>query len=317
VATVSLTVTPVNDPVSPQPDAYSVNEDTTLNVAAPGLLANDSDVDGDSLRAVPGRQPAHGSLTLNEDGSFAYTPTANYNGADSFTYWAGDSKGGGREATVSLTVTPVNDAPVATPDIYSTSENVALTVAASGVLANDTDVEQNAMTASLVSGPANGTLNLNANGSFTYTPAPGFVGTDSFNYRASDAAAGPPATVTITVRNVIDVKPGVASDVINLKKESSVQVAILSTAAFNAPQQVVTSSLRFGRTGTEATLVYNGSNGQPLVEARDVNGDGLLDLVATFSTSGLRVGDALARLRWTLTSGISQEGIEAVTVIRS
>ena len=99
--------------------------------------------------------PAHGTLTLNANGSFTYTPAANYNGRDSFTYRANDGTLNSNVATVSLTVTAVNDAPVAAANSYSTPEEMALNVtAASGVLGNDTDVDGDSLTAVLVSGPA-------------------------------------------------------------------------------------------------------------------------------------------------------------------
>src|SRR4030095_689829 len=90
-ATVNITVTPVNDPpgtsgATVADDSYTTPEDTTLTVTAPGVLANDSDVYGDSLTAIQISGPAHGTLTLNSDGSFTYTPALNYNGPDSFTY---------------------------------------------------------------------------------------------------------------------------------------------------------------------------------------------------------------------------------------
>jgi VCBS repeat-containing protein len=93
---------------------YSTGEDTVLTVNAPGVLANDSDADGNQLSAVLGSGPSHGTLTLNPDGSFLYTPTANYNGPDSFTYRASDGTATSSLATVTLTVTAVNDAPTVT-----------------------------------------------------------------------------------------------------------------------------------------------------------------------------------------------------------
>src|SRR5207245_2518026 len=112
--------------------------------------------------------PTHGTLTLNANGSFTYTPAANFNGADSFTYTANDGALGSNVATVSLTIRPVNDAPVAANDSFTTDEDTALTVAAPGVLGNDTDIDSPTLTAVLVSNPTHGTLTLNANGSFTY-----------------------------------------------------------------------------------------------------------------------------------------------------
>src|SRR5207247_522956 len=203
VATVTLTVTAVNDAPVAIGDGYATSEDTPLTVAAAGRVANDTDIDGDALSAVLVSGPANGSLTLNADGSFTYSPSANFNGTDSFTYQANDGISNCNVSTVTLSVTEVNDAPLAAADSYSTSEDTPLTVTAAGVLANDTDIEGNPLTAVLVSGPTSGSVTLNANGSFTYTPSANFNGTDSFTYRANDGAADSNvATVTLTVTAV-------------------------------------------------------------------------------------------------------------------
>jgi uncharacterized repeat protein (TIGR01451 family) len=206
-ATVSITVNPVNDTPVAANDSYSTNEDTPLTVAAPGVLGNDSDVDGDTLSALLVTGPSHGSLTLEPDGSFSYTPDANYHGSDSFTYKANDGHAVSGVTTVSITVTSVNDAPVATNDSYSTDEDTPLTVAASGVLANDSDLDGDTLTATLLSGPSNGSLTLNANGSFSYTPNADYYGPDSFTYTISDGHGGSAtATVSITV-NLVKARP--------------------------------------------------------------------------------------------------------------
>jgi VCBS repeat-containing protein len=101
-------------------DAYATTVSSALAVAAPGVLANDTDADGDRLSASLVAGPSHGTLTLNPSGSFAYTPAANYSGTDTFTYRAGDGQATSNTATVSLTVTPVNDAP-APPTLSATS----------------------------------------------------------------------------------------------------------------------------------------------------------------------------------------------------
>jgi hypothetical protein len=186
-------------------DAYSVDEDNILNVAAAGVLANDTDAGNDPLTAVLVAGPANGALTLNADGSFSYTPNANFNGGDSFTYNANDGAAGSNIATVTLTVNAVNDAPVAVADAYSTDEDTALNIAAAGVLSNDSDVEGDPLSAVLASGPANGILTLNADGSFTYMPNANFNGGDSFTYNANDSALDSNVvTVAITVNAVND-----------------------------------------------------------------------------------------------------------------
>src|SRR6185312_12505802 len=161
---------------------------------------------------------AHGSLTFNADGTFSYAPNANYNGEDSFTYQALDSHGAASHAaTVALTITAVNDAPVAVADSYEVNHDSTLSVAAKGVLANDSDVDGNTLTAALVEGPAHGALTLNADGSFSYTPENGFDGTDSFTYHANDGKADSSAvTVSLHVIDGNDYMYGTPShDVLN------------------------------------------------------------------------------------------------------
>ncbi len=209
--TVTIDVLPPNDPPIAKPDTYDAfDEDTTLIVdAATGVLANDSDPENDSLTAVLVSGPANGVLTLNDDGSFSYTPDENYNGSDSFTYKATDGVNFSNEVTVTLSVTAVNDAPVAVQDAnYSVDADNTLTVnAANGVLTNDSDPDGDSITAVLVSGPSNGVLTLNDNGSFEYTPTNGFSGSDSFTYKANDTQLDSnQITVTIDVigANTVD-----------------------------------------------------------------------------------------------------------------
>src|SRR5262249_43802681 len=116
---VTFEYVPITAPIANN-DAYSTNEDTTLTVGAPGVLGNDTS--GGSLTAVRVSGPSHGTLTLNGNGSFTYTPAGNYNGSDSFTYKANDGTLDSNTATVNITVNPVNDAPVAVNDSYTTNE---------------------------------------------------------------------------------------------------------------------------------------------------------------------------------------------------
>ncbi len=204
VATVSIVVTSVNDAPVAVNDTYTIAEDLSLVIGLPGLLVNDSDVDGDALTTSLVTGPSHGTLVLNADGSFSYTPSSNYNGADSFSYIASDGKLNSSTASVALTVTAVNDAPVAVNDTYSVNAGVVLTITAPGVLANDTDVDGNPLTTNVVTSPAHGTLVLGLNGSLTFNPSPGFSGTDTFTYVANDGiTSSAPAVVTIQVTPVV------------------------------------------------------------------------------------------------------------------
>ena len=171
-----------------------------LTAAAPGVLANDTDADGNPLSAILVSGPSHGTLALQADGSFTYTPAAGFSGADAFTYKANDGSGDSNVATVSIAIAAINDLPVATADAYATSEGTVLTVSAPGVLANDTDADGDPLGAILVSGPSHGTLTLQSNGSFTYTPAAGFSGADAFTYKANDGTGDSNvATVSIAI----------------------------------------------------------------------------------------------------------------------
>jgi VCBS repeat-containing protein len=216
-ATVTITINAAavnNAPVAVN-DTYTTNEDTALNVAAAGVLSNDTDADGNTLTAAKVTDPSHGTLTLNSNGSFTYTPTANYNGTDTFTYRANDGQANSNTATVTITITAANDVPVAANDAYTTNEDTTLTIAAAGVLSNDTDADGNTLTAVKVANPSHGTVTLNSNGSFTYTPTTDYNGTDTFTYRANDGQANSnTTTVTITV-NAIDETPVNNAPVLN------------------------------------------------------------------------------------------------------
>jgi len=184
-------------------DAFTTQEDTPLTVAAPGVLGNDTDGNQDPLSVILISGPANGVLRLNADGSFTYVPDADFFGADSFTYQASDGELDSGVATVFLTVTAVNDAPVANADVFGVGEDALLE--GESVLGNDTDADNDVLAAVLVSSTSNGTLTFNADGSFVYLPDADFFGSDSFSYRARDAAAeSETATVTINVSAVND-----------------------------------------------------------------------------------------------------------------
>jgi VCBS repeat-containing protein len=219
--TVSLTV--ANDAPVAVNDAYTASRNATQTVpAATGVLFNDSDANGDTLTAIKVTDPAHGVVTLNSNGSFTYTPTTGYTGPDSFTYKANDGVLDSNIATVSFTVT--NNAPVAVNDgTYAVSKNNPLTVpAATGVLANDTDANSDALTAIKVSDPAHGIVTVNANGSFTYTPTAGYTGPDSFTYKANDGTAD--SNVATVSLNVTNDAPVAVADSYNVSKNNPLVV---------------------------------------------------------------------------------------------
>ncbi|HNX46379.1 MAG TPA: Ig-like domain-containing protein, partial [Anaerolineaceae bacterium] len=204
--TVTLTINPVNDAPVAVDDTYNTPEDTELVVPAPGVLANDTDADGETLSVVSVvTEPAHGVLALNADGSFTYMPEENFFGSDTFTYKVADGTGLFDEAVVTIQVGGVNDWPVANDDAYETVAGVTLDIVAPGVLANDVQLDPNeSVTLDVLVQPAHGTLTLNNDGSFTYVPEPGFMGVDTFEYQLNSTVMlqgefSDTAIVTITV----------------------------------------------------------------------------------------------------------------------
>jgi subtilisin len=173
------------------------NEDTVIGWLP---VVSDPDVE-DTLSCSILTNPSHGSAAVNPNCSAGtYTPNPNYNGPDSFTYRVSDGSATA-DGTVTLTVQPVNDPPVANDDSYSIATGGTLNVAVPGVLGNDTDVDGPSLIAVLVAGPTNGdAFTLNADGSFTYTHNGGPSTSDSFTYATNDGTANSNvATVHITI----------------------------------------------------------------------------------------------------------------------
>jgi len=218
-----------NTPPAATDDSYTTNEDTALNVAAPGVLANDTDADGDTLTVRMVTDVSNGTLILNSDGSFNYMPNVNFSGSDTFTYMTSDGLADSNIATVSLTVNAVNDQPMAVDNNYTTPEDTMFTVTAPGVLGNDSDPEGDTLTANQSSNVANGTLSLNADGSFAYTPSTGFTGSDSFTYVANDGALDSNvATVSITVQAGANKPPVAVDDTATTPEETTVTIDVLA-----------------------------------------------------------------------------------------
>jgi VCBS repeat-containing protein len=272
-ATAFIVVNPVNDRPTANSNFYSTQEDTLLNVngtiAFPSVLANDTDVDGDTLTAVLVVAPSTGTLNFNEaDGTFTYLPPLNFSGNVIFYYRAFDGELSSSPKQVTIIVIPVNDAPVGVANSYVVEERQTLTVAAAqGVLANDTDVDSTNLTAVLVSTTANGTLNFNANGSFNYTPNTGFLGNDTFTYRASDGSlTSDITTVTITVTDVND-PPVAVADVYTTLEDTQLVVpgaGLLPTLLANdtdpeSPSSSLIASLVSGPASGNLVLNANGT----------------------------------------------------------
>jgi len=256
----TISITAVNDlPVSAA-DSYSTKEDETLTVATPGVLTNDSDPDNVNITAVLVSNVSHGTLTLNTNGSFSYTPGANYNGSDSFTYKATDGESDSNTTTVTITITPVNDAPVAVANSYTGNEDVVMTIENLLLLANDTDVDGDILTIQSVSNPIHGTVeldNLDPNGKkVIFTPSANFNGTASFDYTISDGTLTSTATVTITYNPVNDAPVLATIGNKSIDEFATLTTTVNATDVDNASLTYTTSALPENATFDAATRTF-------------------------------------------------------------
>ena len=201
ISTINITVTPIDDPTIAHDETLVTNEDTAGSVT----LTLD-EVDGDSLTWTIVSLPSNGTLSGTEP-NLTYTPDADYNGSDSFTYKVNDGTSDSNTATVSITVNAVNDAPVASDITDSLDENSSL-----GITLIGTDVDGDPLTYTIVSSPSNGTVSCTTN-SCTYTPDTDYYGNDSFTYKVNDGTSDSnTATVSLTINEVTNNLP-TSSDV--------------------------------------------------------------------------------------------------------
>ncbi|MGH2684642.1 MAG: Ig-like domain-containing protein, partial [Actinomycetota bacterium] len=186
-----------------QPDVYSTPENVSIDITAPGVLSNDTDADGDPLRAELLSEPgATDDFQFRPDGSFLFQPVADWDSDLTFRYRITDGIAYSDPVTVTIDIGAVNNPPIGEDDSYEFDRTQGnLVVPAPGVLANDGDpVEFDAVHVwDHVSGPGHGQLTLRTDGSFTYIPDAGFVGTDGFAYRPGDSGPGNVTNVTIVV----------------------------------------------------------------------------------------------------------------------
>ncbi len=217
-AIVIITIIPVNDSPIANDDNFAGEEDDVIS----GTVSNnDSDPENDVLTFNLINPPANGTVVLNADGTFTYTPDPNYNGSDSFTYEACDGTACD-EATVFITIDPINDSPIAVDDVFNTNEDTALNADVSN---NDLDPDGNVLVFTLVSTTSNGTLVLNSDGTFTYVPDPGFIGTDTFTYQACDGNTCDEAVVTINVTELFTTPVGI-NDNYTLNEDSELSADV-------------------------------------------------------------------------------------------
>ena len=255
-ATVSITVTPVNDAPVAQNDTATVVEGSALIVS---VLANDSDAELDTLTITSVTQGANGTVTTGGS-AITYAHNGSETTSDSFTYTVSDGKGGSDTATVSITVIPVNDPPVAQNDAATVSEGSAVVI---NVVTNDTDPEGDTLTISSVTQGTNGTVSAT---SLIYAHDGSETTSDSFTYAIGDGKGGSDtATVTITVTPVND-SPVAQNDAANVARGASVVVGVLANDSDPEGDTLSITSVTQGTNGSitisgdSVTYTHNGFN---------------------------------------------------------
>ena len=220
-ASITVTVTPVNDAPVAADDMGVTDEDTSLDTATSTLLANDTDVDGPSLTVTSVGDAVHGTVSL-VGATVTFVPDANYNGAASFGYTVSDGSLTS-SATVHVTVGAVNGAPVATDDVAETDEDTTLVLSEATLVANDTDEEGQPLSVASVGSAVHGTVMLSS-GSIQFQPEPDFSGTASFSYTVTDGTLAAMGTVTVTVHATNDA-PVAVDDGVSTDEDTAVDVA--------------------------------------------------------------------------------------------
>ncbi|MDP4210649.1 MAG: Ig-like domain-containing protein, partial [Bacteroidota bacterium] len=220
---VKVTVTDVNDNLNNNNAPVATVNPVTTNEDTPvSDKVTATDVDGDALTYTKATDPAHGTVIVNSDGTYTYTPNANYNGTDVFTVTISDGKGGTATITVNLTINPVNDAPVGTNATVSTNEDTPVSDKVTA-----TDVDGDALTFTKATNPAHGTVIVNSDGTYTYTPNANYNGTDVFTVNVSDGKGGTATiTVNVTVNAVND-----APVVVNFNKTGNIDASVTFTVS--------------------------------------------------------------------------------------
>jgi large repetitive protein len=268
--TVTVTVTSVNDAPVATDDVATIDEDTPTTFSALG--GNDTDVDLETLAVTAVANPNNGAVVLN-GGQPIFTPDAGFSGSASFEYTVSDGAGGTDAGLVSITVTAVNDAPIAVDDSDTTTEDNAITFTA--LTGNDTDAESDTLTVTAVSNAANGSVILNG-GAPIFTPDADFSGTASFDYTvgdgngafdtgsvmvtvtpAPDVSSVTPATVSVEASGgtailtvSIDTAAGSGGVVIDLASSSGATIAVPTTVT--VPQGATSVGFRIRADATAA-----------------------------------------------------------------
>ncbi len=299
-ATVTVTVDAVNDAPVAVDDTGTTNEDTSVTI---DVLANDSDTEDDDL-AVTQASAQNGTVVIETDGTLTYTPDADFNGTDTVSYTVSDGNNGTDTATVTVTVNPVDDAPVAVDDAITTDEDTPISgdVLADNGNGADSDPDGDNLAVNLLQNVSNGSLILNGDGTFSYTPGTDFNGSDTFTYQVSDGNLTDTATVTITVDAVND-PPVAQDDALTTDEDTPVTGSVLIDNSSGADSDIDSSDLTVSllQDVSEGTLTLNPNGSFIYAPGTNFNGsdtftyqlsDGDLTDTATVTVTVTPVNDA-------------------------
>jgi len=233
IQTTTVNITAVNDAPVANADGYSVNEDSTLNIGAPGILVNDYDPESSPITTALESDVGNGTLSLNGNGSFTYTPNEDFFGADSFMYKVHDGTEYSNIVTVDITVNPINDAPVANTETSSVDEDITLHMLKATLLANDTDIDDDhsALFINAVSAAVNGTVIIDGS-NVAFTPNQNYNGPASFDYTVSDGSLTDETTVNLTINPVNDA-PTANGDSYFTAEDTSVEITLTGSDVEN------------------------------------------------------------------------------------
>ncbi|MBL7943643.1 MAG: tandem-95 repeat protein, partial [Flavobacteriales bacterium] len=252
ISNIIINVTPPNGPPVTGDDYIYLDEDAST---MGDLTGNDSDPDGDVLTYTLLAPPASGTLVVNPDGTFTFTPAANFNGNLTAWYQACDQTGHCDQAMLIIEVGEVNDAPQTVNDTYTVNEDGILT---GNVLTNDLELENETLECGVMSQPTHGTLSLSPNGNFTYTPTANYVGTDSFTYVALDPFGEQGiGLVSITVVNVNETP--IANNETKYLNEDATATGNVSTNDSDPDGDVLTYTVLDGANNGTFVLNANGT----------------------------------------------------------
>ena len=281
---VSVIVNPINDPLIVNDDTATTDEDVSITILASDLFDNDINPDLKDSRISNVSNTVNGTANINAQGNIEFTPDANFNGVATFDYTVTDGIDS-ETASVEVTVNAVNDVPVANSDTFTTDEDTPVTILATELLSNDTDVEtQESLNITEVKNAVNGTVSLNEFGNIEFTPDANFNGTASFDYTITDGTDSSTASVSVIVNPIND--PLIANNDTATTDEDTPIVILASELFDNDVNNDIEKSLSISSVdnSTNGTVAINSQGDVEFTPDLNFNGTASFDYTVTEGT---------------------------------